>query len=57
MSLPTQPELKQEADVWIVRVLKENGRLQEYRCASEAQARALLAVLGTTEPTPDQPRH
>ncbi len=34
----------QEAGVWVVRVDRA-GRLQEYRCASEAQARQLQAAL------------
>ena len=30
---------------WVVRVEAENGRVQEYRCNSEEQARQLVLVL------------
>jgi hypothetical protein len=40
-----KPVVTQEEDVWVIRVEKSNGRIQEYRCASEAQARQLAAVL------------
>ncbi len=30
---------------WVVRVEGENGRVQEYRCNSEEQAKQLVAVL------------
>ncbi|MDX2008712.1 MAG: hypothetical protein SFW67_00895 [Myxococcaceae bacterium] len=36
---------KQQSDVWVVRVEKVNGKVQEYRCASEEQARQLALVL------------
>ncbi len=38
------PTVQQENGVWVVRVERE-GRVQEYRCASEAQARQLELVL------------
>lgn len=37
-------ETTTEGDVWVIR-LEENGRTQEYRCASEQQARQLALVL------------
>jgi hypothetical protein len=41
-ALPTT--LHQEG-VWVVRVDRGNGKIQEYRCASEAQAKQLALVL------------
>lgn len=40
-----EPVIAQEDKVWVVRVEKGNGRVQEFRCATEAQARTLLLVL------------
>jgi hypothetical protein len=40
-----RPVLVHENDLWIVRVPRENGKTQEYRCASEAQAKQLVLVL------------
>ncbi len=39
-----QPQLVKEAGVWVLRIEKD-GKLQEYRCATEAQARQLALVL------------
>jgi hypothetical protein len=50
-----KPVVTQEDDVWVIRVENENGRVQEYRCASELQARQLAAVLqpkGGASPPP-----
>jgi hypothetical protein len=44
----TKPQLTKEQDLWILRV-EANGKVQEYRCATEAQARALALVLTPTE--------
>jgi len=41
-----------EEDVWVIRVEQDNGKKQEYRCASEAQARQLALVLARPEPAP-----
>lgn len=38
------PVVTCEVDVWVVR-LESNGKQQEYRCATEAQARQLATVL------------
>jgi len=38
-----------EEDVWVIRVENTNGKVQEYRCASEVQARQLAAVLSAQE--------
>jgi hypothetical protein len=35
-----------ENDVWVLRIEKDNGKTQEYRCATENQARQLALVLG-----------
>jgi hypothetical protein len=43
-----QPQVVQSEGAWLVRVPQGNGRTQEYRCASEEQARRLLAVLAPT---------
>ncbi len=40
-----KPQVVQEEGVWIIRVAQENGKTQEYRCASESQARQLALVL------------
>ena len=40
-----QPVVTKEDDVWVIRVEKDNGAVQEYRCASESQAKQLAAVL------------
>ena len=39
-------------DVWVIRLEKENGKVQEYRCATELQARQLAAVLLPREAQP-----
>ena len=41
----TQPELKLVDDVWVVRIAQANGTVQTYRCATEAQAKAMAMVL------------
>lgn len=45
--VPEMPELAtvtQDEDMWILRV-EVNGKIQEYRCHSEVQARALAILL------------
>ncbi len=44
MSQP-RPMVTKEADVWILRLLKPNGKVQEYRCTTENQARNLALLL------------
>lgn len=41
-----QPMVTKENDVWVLRIEKDNGKMQEYRCATENQARQLALVLG-----------
>lgn len=40
-----KPVVTKENDVWVIRLEKENGKTQEYRCSTELQARQLAAVL------------
>ncbi len=44
----TEPELVD--DMWVIRIAQPNGKIQEYRCATEAQAKQLAMVL--TAPAP-----
>ncbi|MCA2981692.1 MAG: hypothetical protein INH41_14965 [Myxococcaceae bacterium] len=39
-----------QGDVWVVRVEQPGGKVQEYRCTTEQQARQLALVLA---PRPD----
>ena len=43
--MANKPVVIKENDVWVIRVKKGNGKVDEYRCASEAQARNLAQVL------------
>ena len=43
-SVDARPIVVNEDGVWIVR-FERSGRVQEYRCATEAQARSLERVL------------
>ena len=45
----SEPVLTKEQDVWVLRVERENGTVQEYRCASESQAKQLVVVLTPKE--------
>ncbi|CAM3946025.1 hypothetical protein [Corallococcus exiguus] len=40
------PVVTKENDVWVIRIDRPNGKTQEYRCATESQARQLALVLG-----------
>ena len=42
------PVLRQEEDMWILRI-ETNGKVQEYRCASETQAKQLALVLASRD--------
>ena len=44
-----KPKLTQENGVWVLRVEHPGGKSQEYRCATEAQARQLQSVLTPKE--------
>jgi hypothetical protein len=39
------PVVTKEDDVWVIRLENPSGKIQEYRCASESQARQLAIVL------------
>jgi hypothetical protein len=41
----SQPQVVNLDGRWIVRIANDNGRVQEYRCNSEEQAKQLVAVL------------
>ena len=45
----TKPTVTQENDVWVIRLENTTGKVQEYRCATEAQARQLAIVLTPKE--------
>jgi hypothetical protein len=47
--MSTKTTVTQENDVWVIRVDAGNGKVQEYRCATEAQAKALALVLTPRE--------
>jgi len=40
-----RPEVSREADVWVLRLQTASGKVQEYRCTSEGQARQLALLL------------
>jgi hypothetical protein len=40
-----RPQVTKEDDVWVIRIEGANGKVQEYRCATERQARQLALVL------------
>jgi hypothetical protein len=45
MASSTPAVIRQEEDVWVLRVEQPNGQVQEYRCLSELQAKQLAAML------------
>jgi len=47
----TQPQLQFVDDVWVVRIEQPNGKVQTYRCATEAQAKQMAMVLKLASPT------
>ena len=47
----TRPVVTKEEDIWVLRLEKPNGKRQEYRCATEGQARQLAQVLAPPEVT------
>ncbi len=50
------PVVTKEENVWVLRLQKPNGKTQEYRCATENQARQLATVLARPEPEPTMAR-
>ena len=49
--------VRQEKDGWLVRVRLAGGTVQEFRCASESQARYFAAVLALNPPKPSRLRN
>lgn len=45
MSATNKPVITEEEGIWVIRVENGNGKTQEFRCASERQARQLATVL------------
>ncbi len=43
-----RPVVSKESDVWVLRLQKDNGKVQEYRCTTENQARQLALVLSAS---------
>jgi hypothetical protein len=43
--MASKPVVTEEEGMWVIRVEGENGKTQEYRCATERQARQLATVL------------
>jgi hypothetical protein len=43
--MSTKPVLTKEEDMWVIRVENANGKMQEYRCATEKQAKQLFTAL------------
>lgn len=41
----TRPVVTKEENIWVLRLEKPNGKMQEYRCSTENQARQLALVL------------
>ena len=48
----TPAVIRQQEDVWVLRIEQPNGRVQEYRCLSELQAKQLAAMLLTPREQP-----
>jgi outer membrane lipopolysaccharide assembly protein LptE/RlpB len=45
MSSYARPVVSKESDIWVLRLQKDNGKVQEYSCTTESQARQLALVL------------
>ena len=46
-----KPTMVEENGVWVVRVEDDRGKVQEYRCATERQARQLTMALAAKQAT------
>jgi hypothetical protein len=44
-----RPVVTKEENVWVLRLQSPNGKTQEYRCATETQAKQLAMVLSRPE--------
>jgi hypothetical protein len=45
----TRPVVLKDADVWVLRLHTASGKVQEYRCSTEGQARQLAQLLSATQ--------
>lgn len=43
-------EVVKEKDIWVLRLVKANGKVQLYRCATERQAHTLAVLLSLQDP-------
>lgn len=43
-----RPVVSREADVWVLRLQTASGKVQEYRCTTEGQARQLAQLLSAS---------
>ena len=48
------PVVTKEENIWVIRLQNRSGKTQEYRCATENQARQLALVLA--RPDSEAPR-
>jgi hypothetical protein len=44
-----RPVVTKEENIWVLRLQNPNGKTQEYRCATETQAKQLAMVLSRPE--------
>jgi hypothetical protein len=44
-----KPVMTKEDDVWVIRIESSTGKTQEYRCATEKQAKQLFTALQPRE--------
>jgi hypothetical protein len=51
-----RPVVTKEENIWVLRLQNPNGKTQEYRCATENQARQLAMVLARPEQEAPQAR-
>jgi hypothetical protein len=49
MAATGKPVITEEDGIWVIRVENGNGKTQEFRCASERQARQLALVLSAPD--------
>lgn len=47
--MSAKPVMTKEDDMWVIRVENPNGKTQEYRCATEKQAKQLFTALQPRE--------
>ena len=47
--------VSKEADIWVLRLHTPTGKVQEYRCSTEGQARQFALVLSASMEQTSQP--